>query len=42
MKKLIPNWPEIPNRPYRILILEGSGSGKQNSLFNLPPDIDKI
>ena len=39
------NWPEIPDRPYRILIIGGSGSGKTNSLFNLishQPDIDKI
>ena len=33
------------NHPYRILIIQGSGSGKTNSLFNLirfEPDIDKI
>ena len=29
------NWPEIPNNPYRILIIGDSGSGKTNSLFNL-------
>ena len=23
------NWPYIPDRPYRILIIGGSGSGKQ-------------
>ena len=23
------NWPEIPDRPYRIFIIEGSGSGKK-------------
>ena len=23
------NWPHIPNYPYRILIVGGSGSGKQ-------------
>ena len=36
---------EIPDHPYRILIIGGSGSGKTNSLFNLKihqPDIDKI
>ena len=40
-----PNWPELPDHPYRILIIGGSGSGKTNSLFNLinqQPDIDKI
>ena len=41
-----PNWPQIPDHPYRILIIKGSGrSGKINSLFNLishQPDIDKI
>ena len=39
-----PNWPQIPDHPYRILIIEGSWSGKSNSLFNLinhQPDIDK-
>ena len=30
-----PNWPLIPDHPYRILITGGSGSGKTNSLFNL-------
>ena len=28
-------WPCIPDHPYRILILEGSGSGKTNALLNL-------
>ena len=44
-KKHNPNWPQIPDHPYRILIIGGSGSGKTNSLFNLvyqQPDIDKI
>ena len=39
-----PNWARIPDHPYRILIIEGSGSGKTNQLFNLihqQPDIDK-
>ena len=27
------NWPYIPDRPYRILIIGGSGSGKTNALF---------
>ena len=38
------NWPYIPDKPYRILILGGSGSGKTNLLLNLienQPDIDK-
>ena len=30
-----PNWPYIPNHPYRILIIGGSGSGKTNTLLNL-------
>ena len=38
-------WPYIPDYPYRILIIGGSGSGKTNALLNLinnQPDIDKI
>ena len=38
-------WSYIPNHPYRILIIGGSGSGKTNALLNLinnQPDIDKI
>ena len=38
-------WPYIPDHPYRILIIGGSGSGKMNALLNLinkQPDIDKI
>ena len=38
-------WPHIPNHPYRILIICGSGSGITNALLNLinnQPDIDKI
>ena len=27
-------WPYIPDHPYRILILEGCGSGKINALLN--------
>ena len=37
------NWPEIPDHPYRILIVGDSGSGKTNALLNLinnEPDID--
>ena len=41
-----PNWLYIPDHPYRILIIGGSGSGKTNALLNLikhqRPDIDKI
>ena len=40
-----PNWPYIPDPPYRILIIGGSGSGKTNVLLNLinnQSDIDKI
>ena len=39
------NWPYIPDHPYRILIIGGSGSGKPNTLLNLienQADIDKI
>ena len=39
-----PNWPYIPDHPYRILMIGGSGSGKTNALLNLiedQPDIDK-
>ena len=38
-------WPYIPDHPYRILIIGGSGLGKINALLNLiksQPDIDKI
>ena len=28
-------WPYIPDHPYRILIIGGSGSGKTNAFFNL-------
>ena len=40
-----PNWQYIPNHPYRILIIGGSGTGKANALLNLinnQLDIDKI
>ena len=40
-----PNWLYIPDHPYRILIIGGSGTGKTNALLNLiynQPDIDKI
>ena len=38
-------WPYIPDHPYRILIIGGSGSVKTNTLLNLineQKDIDKI
>ena len=28
-------WPYIPDHPHRILMIEGSGSGKTNALLNL-------
>ena len=40
-----PNWPEIPDHLYRILIVGSPGFGKANALLNLInhlPDIDKI
>ena len=30
-----PNWPYIPDHPYRILIIGCSGTGKTNALLNL-------
>ena len=39
------NWPYIPDKPYRILIIGSSGSGKTNISLNLiknQPGIDKI
>ena len=35
IKKHNLNWPKIPDLPYRILIIGGSGSGKTNSLLDL-------
>ena len=32
IKKRNSNWPQIPNHPYRILIIGGSVSGKTNSI----------
>ena len=42
---ILTDWPYIPDHPYRISIIGGSGSGKTNALLNLihnQPDIDKI
>ena len=39
------NWPYIPDHPYKIPTVGGSGSGKTNALLNLinnQPYIDKI
>ena len=36
-------WPYIPDHPYRILLIGGSGSGKTNALLNLiDKNINKI
>ena len=45
IKKHNPNWTQIPDHPYRILIVGGPGSVKKNALFNLinnQQDIDNI
>ena len=34
-------WPYIPDHPYRILILGGSGSGKTMNLINNQPELIK-
>ena len=44
-KKHYPNWAQIPDYLYRILITEGFESGKIKSLFHLisqQPNIDNI
>ena len=44
-KKHNVKWPYIPDHPYRILIIGGSGAGKTNTLLNLineQNDIHKI
>ena len=44
-KKHNEKWPYIPDHPYRILIIGGSGSGKTSTFLNLikeQNDIDKI
>ena len=45
IKEHNPKWPQFPDHPYRILIIEGFESGKTNLLFNLinhQSVIDKI
>ena len=45
IKEHNPNWPELPDHPYRILIVGSSGSRKTNTLQNLinhEPGIDKM
>ena len=37
-----PNWPCIPDHPFRILIIAGSGSDKNNVLLNLKKLNDQI
>ena len=39
-KKHNEKWPYIPDHPYRILIIGGSGSGKTNALLNLIKEQD--
>ena len=44
-RKHNPNYAYIPDHPYTILIIGGSGSRKTNALLNLTnnqPNIDKI
>ena len=44
-KKHNEKWSYIPDHPYRILMIDGSGSGKTNALINLINEqkyIDKI
>ena len=33
-------WPYIPDHPYRIIIIGGSGSGKTNTMLNLIKEQD--
>ena len=42
-----PNWPDVPDHPYRMLIIAVSGSGKTNNVLknlikNQRPDIEKV
>ena len=38
--KIIKKWPYIPDHPYRMLIIGGTGSGKTNALLNLIKEQD--
>ena len=45
IKEHNPNWPQIPDHPYRILTIGGYESGETNPLFNLinhQSDVDNI
>ena len=45
IKERNPDWPRIPDHPYKILLTEHSECGKTNSLLNLinhQPDINRI
>ena len=35
IKEHNPNWQQIPDHPYRLLITRCSGSGKRSPIFNL-------
>ena len=35
IKEHNPNWSQIPDHPYKVLIIWGSGSGITNALLNL-------
>ena len=40
-----PKWPYIPDHPYSMLIIQGTGPGKTSAILNLishQQDIDKI
>ena len=39
-KKHNKKWPYIPDHPYRIFIIGGSGSGKTNTFINLMKEQD--
>ena len=44
IKEQNPKQPEVPNHPYRIMIIKGSLSGKTNAFLNLinnGTDVDK-
>ena len=36
------NWPFIPDHPYKILVIGGSGSGKTNAFLNFKKEQDGI